>query len=113
MVKFSPQPLTSAELQRRLPAVAAATLFRNLEYFVRRGEIFVIDGPDGKRRYVGQAYHSATFRCQRCGKERVLTSATLPAYVDRKMFGRQEIVTSQLIAQGFCASCMKKIYAKH
>lgn len=112
-VKLSLAPVLATELLSRLRklGVSRATLFRGLKYYVDRGEIAVIDDGQGKPAYVGHAYHAAMFRCQRCGQTRRLSSRTLPAYVDRKMFGHQSIVTSQLIAQGLCASCAKKTHA--
>lgn len=106
-IKFSLHPLSAATLVKKLHAagISRATLFRALKHFVMNGEIALIDNGDGKPEYVGHAYHIATFRCQRCHKERRLKSQTLPQYVDRKMFGHQAIVTSQLIAQGLCGSC--------
>ncbi len=111
-VKFAPEPLSMADLQRRLQSlgISRATLFRGLRFYLDRGEIAVVDGPRGVQQYVGHAYHSAVFRCQRCGKERRLKGNTLPAYVDRKMFGHQSIVTSQLIAQGLCGTCANSLH---
>lgn len=87
-----------------VPGISAGTVYRNIDQLVKSGEIFRLDGEDGPE-YIGHAYHHATFRCQRCGKERELQSATLPKYVDAKMFGKQKIFTSQLIAQGLCGTC--------
>lgn len=111
-VKLSAEPVLAADLVRRLQPVglSRATVFRALKYYTAQGEIAVIDSADGRPAYVGHTYHIARFRCQRCGKERHLNSQTLPTYVDRKMFGHQSIVTSQLIAQGLCGSCAKKTH---
>ncbi len=108
VVKFSAEPMTSGEIHRRLPRVPEATLFRNLERLVERGEIFLIDGIPGKRGYVGHTWHEAEFTCVQCGKKRHLKHRSLPGYVDRKMFGHQEIFTTQLMAQGRCGTCAKK-----
>jgi Fe2+ or Zn2+ uptake regulation protein len=112
-IKFSPDPMSAAVLERKLRAagISRATLFRALKHYVANGEIALIDDGRGTSQYVGHTYHAAIFRCQRCGKERRLNSRTLPSYVDRKMFGHQSIVTSQLIAQGLCGSCAKKFHA--
>ncbi len=110
-VKFSSAPITAAEIKVKLGKMAGgteSTIFRNLNFLVRNGEIATIEGLDGQTRYVGHAYHEAIFRCVRCKKERQLNSQSLPDYVDRKMFGQQSIVTSQLIAQGLCTECLKK-----
>lgn len=108
VIKLTPIPLSGVEilkkLQKALPGIAKGTVYRNIDQLVKNGEIFRLDGEDGPE-YIGHAYHQATFRCQRCGKERQLKSATLPTYVDRKMFGKQKIFTSQLIAQGLCGTC--------
>lgn len=108
LIKLTPEPLSSAVISSRIrkgmAGVSRATIYRNIDQLVKNGEIFRLDGEDGPE-YIGHAYHQATFRCQRCGKERQLKSATLPTYVDRKMFGKQKIFTSQLIAQGLCGTC--------
>lgn len=106
-VKFAAEPMTAAEIVRKLKqqAIKRSTIFRNLGSLVKVGEIASMEGHDGTMRYIGHLYHEAVFRCQRCHKERRLKSQTLPQYVDRKMFGHQAIVTSQLIAQGLCGSC--------
>lgn len=111
-VKFSSQPLSAAMLTKHLRSagISRATLFRGLKYYLSRGEIAMVDGPHGTPLYVGHAYHAAIFRCQRCHGERRLNSTTLPRYVDRKMFGHQSVITSQLIAQGLCGSCARKTH---
>jgi len=107
VVKFSPGPLTSGEIRDQLPKHSEATFFRNLEKLVQRGEIFLVDGLDGKKRYVGHAWHEAEFRCQRCGKTRHLKSQTLPTTINRKMFGNQRVFVATMRASGLCASCFK------
>lgn len=109
-IKLAPEPISRQLMERRLQkhGIARATLYRALKDFVRGGQIAVVESLDGKSSYIGHAFHQAIFRCQRCGKERTLKSQTLPSYVDRKMFGHQSIVTSQLIAQGLCGACAKK-----
>ena len=111
-VKFAVEPLTAAEVGIRLKAQAIkrSTIFRNLQALVAAGEIASMESRDGTTRYIGHLYHEAIFRCQRCHKERRLKSRSLPAYVDRKMFGHQAIIASQLIAQGLCSSCTRKIH---
>ncbi len=108
-VKFAPGPLTSVEIRRLVPKLASTTLFRNLEKLVERGEIFSVDGLDGKRRYVGHAWHEAEFHCQRCGKTRHLKSQNLPTVINRKMFGNQRVFVATLRASGLCASCLKVV----
>jgi len=107
VVKFAPQPLTAGDIRRALPSHAEATFFRNLDKLVERGEIFMLDGLDGKRRYVGHAWHEAEFRCQRCGKVRHLKSQSLPTVINRKMFGNQRVFVATLRASGLCASCLR------
>lgn len=112
-VKFSVEPVTAEQVVRAVRKISSgvglATIYRNLQHFVDRGEIYRIESRDGIRRFVGHTYHTATFTCQRCSKERHLKSRTLPAYVDRKMFGDQMVTVSELIASGLCAACAKKI----
>lgn len=113
MVKFSSEPVTAEAVTRAVkpacPGIGIATVYRNLRHLVERGEIYQVESRDGLRQFVGHTYHTAVFTCQRCGKERHLTSRTLPAYVDRKMFGNQVVTVSQLTASGLCAACRKKI----
>lgn len=107
-LKFAPEPLTSAQLRHALPTLASATTFRNLRALTKRGEIFIVDGLDGQRRYIGHTWHEAEFRCQRCGKTRRLKSDTLPASINRKMFGQQRVFVATLRASGLCGACLKK-----
>jgi len=109
-VKFAVEPLAASEIVQRLKkqSIKRSTIFRNLKTLVEAGEIASMEGQDGITRYIGHLYHEVTFRCQRCGKERHLKSQSLPQYVDRKMFGHQSIIASQLIAQGLCGSCSRK-----
>lgn len=115
-VKFSVEPVTVEQViksvRRSCPGIGLATIYRNLQHFVERGETFQVESRDGVRRYVGHTYHTAMFTCQRCGKQRRLKSRTLPAYVDRKMFGDQMVTVSELVANGLCATCAKKISAR-
>lgn len=113
IVKFSVDPMTADAVTKAVksvsPGIGEATVYRNLRRLVERGEIYHVESSDGVRRFIGHAYHTATFTCQRCGKERTLKSQTLPDYFDRKMFGNQVVTVSQLIASGLCATCQKKI----
>ena len=108
LVKLSPDPVTAAQIMKRVPTLSAAATYRNLKYFTDLGEIMLVEGDDGIRRYVGHTWHEAEFRCVRCGRARHLKHRTLPGYVDRKMFGRQVIITSQLKARGLCGECARR-----
>ena len=109
-MKLATEPVSPAKLQQLAAKhhISRSTLYRTLRMFVADGQIAMVENAQGKPAYVGHVYHQAIFRCQRCGKERRLRSQTLPGYVDRKMFGHQAIITSQLIAQGLCGTCAKK-----
>lgn len=109
MVKFAPAPMTSGELRRRLPKLAPATLFRNLEQLVEHGEIFSVDGLDGNRRYVGHAWHEAEFRCQRCGQTQRLDGQVRPNAVDQQVFSRSQVFVTTFRASGLCAACLKEL----
>lgn len=111
IVKLSPQPLAAEDVFRQVkklvPGVGPATIYRNLEFLSRRGEIYRLEGEDGITRYVGHSIHQIVFRCQRCGKIRELPSETLQHYVNAKMPGQQAVFFSRLVAQGLCASCLR------
>lgn len=113
VVKLSPQPVSAEEilvrLRRRWSDFGAATVYRNLDRLTKRGEIYRVESDDGVKRYVGHAWHAATFRCQRCGKERSLPPGRLPAYVNQTMWGRQVVFASRLMAQGLCGSCARQL----
>ena len=108
-VKLSPAPVTAGTVASVLKThgVGRSTVFRNLDLLVGQGEIILIESPDGVGRYVGHPWHEAEFRCIRCGKKRHLRHRTLTGYVDRKMFGHQRIISSQLTAQGLCGACAR------
>jgi Fe2+ or Zn2+ uptake regulation protein len=107
-IKSSTRPVT-ADAVRAATGSAKTTLYRNLEWLAKRGEIAVADADDGVKRYVGHSSHEATFTCQRCGKTRTLTSRTLNDYVQRKMFGPQTVMTSRLSASGLCTDCTERL----
>ena len=98
-----------AVVRKVMPRIGAATVYRNLDSLCSRGELFMVDGDDGRRQYVGHAHHEALFRCQRCKNVRRLNSKTLDDYVQRKMFGPQTIMTSRLTASGLCTACTKRL----
>lgn len=112
-IKLSARPQSAEDVWRAVRRhdrdIGQATIYRNLQLLVRRGEIFRTDSRDGLRRYIGQPWHAAMFTCQRCGKERRLRSRTRPAYVDRKMFGDQIVVVSELTATGLCGGCAREL----
>lgn len=116
-VKLSPRALTAEEVfaavKRRCPEAGLATVYRNLEFFARRGELYRVEGDDGVKRYIGHSFHQVLFRCQRCGKIRELPSVSLQAYVNRKMWGRQTVFFSRLTAQGLCGSCVRVVKSHH
>jgi len=114
LLKISVEPLTVVELwvrlRRALPTTTRMTVYRNLQFLLERGEIYQVESKDRIRRYIGHAYHQASFTCQRCGKQRSLPTKTHPAYVDRKMFGDQVVFVTSISATGLCATCAKKIH---
>jgi len=105
LLKTTAVPLSAQEIRRRQPRLSVATIYRNLELLAVKGEIVAIEGDDDQVRYIGHAWHEAEFRCVRCGRKRHLKHKSLPGYVDRKMFGHQAIIASQLLAQGLCGKC--------
>lgn len=110
-VKLSPQALGADQVLKRVqpwwPDANAATVYRNLDFLTKRGEIYRLEGEDGVKRYIGHSFHEVRFRCQRCGKVRALPSQSLQEYVNRKMWGKQTVFFSRLTAQGLCGSCMR------
>ena len=112
-VKSSAEGLTAdmvfQRVRKLVPRVGRATIYRNLELLVERGELYRFEGDDGTRQYFGHVFHQAVFRCQRCGKQRQLPSQTLHRYVDPKMFGDQTVFLSRLTAQGLCAVCARAV----
>lgn len=116
-VKLSAQALTAEEIHVRVrglfPEMSLATIYRGLDFFSKRGEIYRIEGDDGIKRYIGHAFHEVKFRCQRCGQVRELPSDTLQDYVNRKMWGKQTVFFSRLTAQGLCAACLRALGRDH
>lgn len=113
MVKLSPAALTADQVftlvKRSCPETGLATVYRNLEFFTKRGEIYRVESDDGIKRYIGHTSHEVRFRCQRCGQERSLSSDGLQDYVNRKMWGKQIVFFSRLTAQGLCAPCTRQL----
>lgn len=109
-VKLSIKPITTDDICRALArTISRATVYRNVDVLARRGEIFTVDSLDGKRRYVGHAWHEAEFRCQRCRKTRQLKSDNLSNNVNRKMFGQQRVFVATLRTSGLCAACYRAL----
>ncbi len=108
-VKTSDSPMSAFQAFRAARAldrrIGIATVYRNLRALTRSGEIVVMDGDDGARRYLGHSHHDAAFTCQRCGRVRRMSSRTLDGYVQRKMPGMQVVFFSRLQARGLCTSC--------
>jgi len=107
-IKASTRAITADDI-RAISGCAKTTLYRNLEWLTKRGEIAVVDSDDGVKRYIGHSHHEATFTCQRCGRTRHLMSRTLNDYVQRKMFGPQTVMTSRLMGNGLCTDCTTKL----
>ena len=109
-VKLSPQALSAEQVLTRVkpwvPEANRATVYRNLDFLTRRGEIYRVDSQDGIKRFIGHAFHSVQFTCQRCGQIRQLPSESLQEYVNRKMWGKQAVFFSRLNAHGLCGSCL-------
>lgn len=112
-VKLSPVALTARQVHQRVrqahPSAGSATVYRNLDWLAKRGELYRVEGDDGVKRYIGHSFHQVLFRCQRCGKVRELPSDSLQTYVNRKMWGRQTVFFSRLTAQGLCGSCLQRL----
>lgn len=108
-VKISASPLTAQQVFNAARpsdrSIGIATVYRNLRALSRSGEVVVMDGEDGVKRYLGHSHHEAVFACQRCGRVRRMSSRTLDGYVQRKMPGAQVVFFSRLQAQGLCTRC--------
>lgn len=98
-----------ASLKKTFPTISEATIYRNLNFLAKRGEIYRVDGDDGIKRFIGHSFHQVQFRCQRCGKIRELPSDTLQMYVNKKMWGQQTVFFSRLTAQGLCGECSREL----
>lgn len=114
LVKLVPAPVSAVEvtrqLSRRSGRVSAATVYRNLAWLERRGEIASFEDHRGIRRFIGHAYHQAVFRCQQCGRQQVRHDQPPPASITSWLSSQSKILSTYTFAGGLCASCAHKPY---
>lgn len=112
-VKFASEPMAAEEIARQVrrsnPNVGAATVYRNLQALVKSGEIYRVESGDGVRRFVGHAWHRATFTCQRCGETKERTTQVFPDYGAPALPGDRVVAVSELVMSGLCADCAKTL----
>ena len=105
-VKFSPSALSAEQVlsgvKKLWPDIGLATVYRNLDFLTKRGEIYEFEGENGTKQYIGHSSHRAVFRCQRCGQIQEMSVTA-----DTDMWKRNVVFISKLSAQGLCASCAK------
>lgn len=104
-VKFSAQPVSAEEVFDRVTAsVAQATVYRNLEWLSRRGEIYRFSDDQGVTRYIGHAVRLAEFQCQRC-QQRWPIEASEVSDVESKaqQFGQTGFI--RVHVSGICHGC--------
>jgi Fe2+ or Zn2+ uptake regulation protein len=107
-VKFSSQPMSAEDILARLSAqaVAQATVYRNLEWLARRGEIYRFTDDAGVTRYVGHAQRVADFQCQRCGRMYSIEGRKLAAVeAAAAEFGQPGFM--RVHVTGLCHACGK------
>lgn len=113
MVKVAKEPLSAEQVfrlvKKKCPTVNLTTTYRNLRFLAKQGEIYVTEGTDGTKRFIGHALHHQTFHCQRCGQDEHLA---LEDFVDAVKYRlrKQPIFYSQLRVVGLCRSCARKIH---
>lgn len=107
-VKAAVKPLTAEQVlvsvKKHYPTVNLTTTYRNLGWLAIRGEIYVIEGIDGIKRYIGHSFHEQTFRCQRCGKVQKLALEDLVDAVKYRL-RKQPVFYSRLMVVGWCKRC--------
>ncbi len=96
-------------VKKILPAIGRATIYRNLEGLVERGELYRFESEAGTRQYFGHTFHHVRFRCQRCGREQQLPDQVPGRYLAMKIFTQQTVFLSRLTAQGLCAACTRAV----
>lgn len=116
VVKLSKDGLTADAVirfvRKQCPGSGRSTIFRNLNFLAKRGEIYEFESEDGKKRYIGHSFHEQTFRCQRCGETKNLSLEDLIDAVKYRLRS-QPLFYSRLQVAGLCPSCVKTLRTKH
>lgn len=111
-VKLAAPAVTADDVLRRVrkacPSINEATVYRNLTFLAKRGEIYAVDGADGVKRFIGHSFHDQTFRCQRCGQVQKLALEDLVDAVKYRL-RKQPVFYSRLDVVGLCSTCAKKL----
>ena len=107
-VKFSTQPLSAEEIYTQVAtqAVGQATVYRNLEWLSRRGEIYRFTDDAGVTRYIGHAVRLAEFQCQRCGTQWPMPVELKEIESTASTFGQAGFIRLQV--SGICRDCQEK-----
>lgn len=112
-VKLSPRAISADQVLTRVkpwwPEANRATVYRNLDFLTKRGEVYRLEGEDGTKQYIGHSFHEIKFRCQRCGEVRKLAEGQLQKFVEQNLSGHQTVFFSKLVAQGLCLTCQKEL----
>ena len=93
------------EVKKKLPRISLGTVYRNLEYLKKKGELQEI--ATETKRFDGDVTDHQHFVCQKCGKVFDI-DIKIRHRMDRKKINRVGLVNlAQLYLYGVCNSCSK------
>jgi Fur family peroxide stress response transcriptional regulator len=95
-----------AALQPSLPALALATVYRNLEVLVAEGRVHEVPTTSGALRYDGRLDPHDHFDCERCGRLFDVPAAA-PARLARQLARRHGLIARRVRVAfvGTCREC--------
>ncbi|MFW6057182.1 MAG: Fur family transcriptional regulator [Chloroflexota bacterium] len=99
------------EVRKELPGVSLGTVYRNLKVLAELGEVQVLDGPGGTKRYDACTDSHYHFVCERCGRI-VDLDIELEADLDRLVAERTgfDVQRHTLEFRGVCGECRRSEY---
>lgn len=99
------------QVRRQLPGVSLGTVYRNLKLMAEQGELQVLDGPGGTKRYDACTESHYHFVCEGCGRI-VDLELELEADLDSLVAERTgfEVRRHTLVFRGLCSACWSKEY---
>lgn len=109
-----PHHPTADEVYRRvqkiLPSVSAATVYRNVQMLVRAGVISTLEQAGGAVRYDANPDEHHHFVCSRCGRVADVYLSSVDYTIDgpRSNLGRARVESCEVQLRGICPRCRRR-----
>lgn len=97
------------KVKKRLPKVSLGTVYRNLEFLAEQGEVQVLEGGPGPRRYDGDIDNHYHIRCVKCGRiGDIMSGVKMAGELSYKPVTDYKVLGMKLEFFGVCPECRKK-----